>query len=48
MPFSLRDYMWDEFDNLEKRSMIVSEYEACFHSLSRYFYNSISTESEKI
>ena len=40
--------MWDEFDHLEQGSMIVAEYEIHFYALSRYFYNSISTEFEKI
>ena len=40
--------MWNEFDHLEQGSMTVVEYEACFHALSRYSYDSISTEFKKI
>ena len=36
MPFLLRDQKRDEFDHLEKGSITVVEYEACFHALSRY------------
>ena len=40
--------MRDEFDHLEHGFMTVTEYEAHFHALSRYSYDSISTESENI
>ncbi|PHU21985.1 Beta-glucosidase 11, partial [Capsicum chinense] len=47
VPYSLREWMWDESDLLEKSYMKVAEYEACFPALSRYSYDSISIESEK-
>ncbi len=40
--------MRDEFDHLKKGSIIVIEYEAYFHALSRCSIISIVTESEKI
>lgn len=48
MPYSLKDQMNDEFNHIEKGFITVMEYEALFHSLSRYFYATISTESKSI
>lgn len=48
MPYSLRDWMGDESDFLEQGSMIVTKYEACLHTLSRYPLNNIFTDSKKI
>ena len=48
IPCNLRDQSRDEFDYLQKGSIIIAEYKACFYFQSRYSYDSISTESEKI
>lgn len=40
--------MRDEFDHLKQGFTTIDEYEEHFHALSIYFYDSISTKSEKI
>lgn len=48
MSYSLRDQMRDEFDHLEHGYVTITEYETCFHALSRYSYAIIATKSDKI
>lgn len=48
MPYSMRDWIRDEFDCLEQGSMSIAQFEAYFYALSKYSYTSISIESEKI
>lgn len=48
MPYTLKDQIRDESDHLEYVSMIVVNYVAHCHALSRRSIASISLESKKI